>query len=109
MPKTTFIRKACTIDEVRKRTQWLERHCKERPRDSYYIAEEIQLEEDAFFELCDNLLIDRDWVAAFSNRLYPARDGAVAAIRVTCKGSLTVLVIDPQSYDYPRYVGLEDT
>ena len=34
-------------------------------------------------------------------------DGAVSAIRVTCKGSLTVLIIDPQGFKYPRYVGLE--
>ena len=35
------------------------------------------------------------------------RDGAVPAIRVSCRGSLTVLIIDPQGFDYPRYVGLE--
>ena len=29
------------------------------------------------------------------------------AIRVSCRGSLTVLIIDPQGFDYPRYVGLE--
>lgn len=106
MPKTRFIRKACTLDEVRERTQWLERYCGEPPLDRYYVAKEIQLQENDFIELCDNLLVDRDWVAAFSNRLYPTRDGAVAAIRVTCKGSLTVLIVDPQGHDYPRYVGL---
>ena len=87
MPKTRFIRNACTLDEVRERTQWLERYCGEQPLDRYYVAKEIQLQENDFFELCDNLLVDRDWVAAFSNRLYPARDGAVAVIRVTCKAT----------------------
>ena len=67
MPKTRFIRKACTLDEVRERTQWLERYCGEQPLDRYYVAKEIQLQENDFFELCDNLLVDRDWVAAFSN------------------------------------------
>ena len=102
MPKTTFIRKPSTLENVLEETS----RRAGSPRDSYYVAKEIQLEENSFFELCDNLLVDRDWVAAFSNRLYPARDGAVAAIRVTCKGSLTVLIVDPQGYDYPRYVGL---
>ena len=37
----------------------------------------------------------------------PMKDDAVPAIRVTCKGSLTVLIIDPQGFKYPRYVGLE--
>ena len=60
MPKTRFIRKACTLDEVRERTQWLERYCGEQPLDRYYVAKEIQLQENDFFELCDNLLVDRD-------------------------------------------------
>ena len=75
--------------------------------DSYYVAEEIQLEENAFFELLENLLADQDWYWEFSNRIYPMMDGAVPAIRVSCRGSLIVLIIDPQGFDYPRYVGLE--
>ena len=50
MPKTRFIRKACTLDEVRERTQWLERYCGEQPLDRYYVAKEIQLQENDFFE-----------------------------------------------------------
>ena len=72
-----------------------------------YIAKEIQMEANEFFELHENLLADRDWCREFSNRLHPMKDGAVPAIRVTCRGSLTVMIIDPQGHDYPRYVGLE--
>ena len=35
------------------------------------------------------------------------KGGAVPAIRVRCRGSLTILIIDPQGFNYPRYVGLE--
>lgn len=108
MLKTTFIRKPCTLDEVQEETKCIEHLNGGQPRHSYYIAEDIRLEENSFFELCDNLLTDRDWIAAFSNQLYPMKDGAVPAIRVTCAHSLTVLIIDPQGYDYPRYVGLGD-
>lgn len=106
MPKTTFVRKPCTLSDVREETSQIERRHGSQPRDSYYVAEELQLPENSFFELCDDLLSDRDWVAAFSNRLYPMKDGAVPAIRVTCAHSLTVLIIDPQGFSYPRYVGI---
>ncbi|MGN0185421.1 MAG: hypothetical protein ACI4AL_09900 [Aristaeellaceae bacterium] len=87
-------------------TQIERRHGREAI-DSYYVAEEIQLEENAFFELLENLLADRDWCREFSHRLHPMVDGTVPAIRVSCRGSLTVLIIDPQGFDYPRYVGME--
>ena len=107
MPKTTFVRKPCTLDDVRTHAAQIEERHGGEALDSYYVAEEIQLEENAFFELHGNLLADRDWCREFSHRLYPMVDGAVPAIRVSCRGSLTVLIIDPQGFDYPRYVGLE--
>ncbi|MGN0801475.1 MAG: hypothetical protein ACI4MF_02650 [Candidatus Faecivicinus sp.] len=107
MPKTTFVCKPCTLDDVRTGAAQIERRHGDKAVDSYYIAEEIQLKENAFFELHENLLTDRDWCREFSNRMYPMMDGAVPAIRVSCRGSLTVLIIDPQGFDYPRYVGLE--
>lgn len=108
MLKTTFVRKPCTIDDVRTGTEWIEARSGGKPADSYYIAEEVQLEENEFFALQDDLLADRSWIHAFSNRLHPMKGSSVPAIRVSCKGSLTVLIIDPQGYDYPRCVGLEN-
>ena len=107
MSKTTFVRKLCTLDDVRTRAAQIEENHGGEALDSYYVAEEIQLEENAFFELHEDLVSDRDWCREFSNRLHPMVDGAVPAIRVSCRGSLTVLIIDPQGFDYPRYVGLE--
>lgn len=109
MPKTTFVRKPCTLSDVRTGAEWIENRHGGEATDSYYIAEEVQLDENTFFDLHDNLRAEQDWCKAFSNRLHPTKDGAVPAIRVTCKGSLTVLIIDPQGFDYPRYVGLEYT
>ncbi len=106
MPKTTFIRKPCTLEDVREGTKWIKSRHEGQPIDSYYIAEEIQLDENAFRDLCNDLFSSREWVAAFSNRQHHMRGDAVAAIRVTSKGTSTVLIIDPQGYSYPRYVGL---
>lgn len=83
----------CTLEDVREGTKWIKRRHGGTPLDSYYVADEIQLEENTFFNLCDSLLGYRDWVEAFSNRDYPMRDGAVVAIRVTCAHLLTVLII----------------
>lgn len=107
MPKTTFVRKPCTLDDVREGAEWIENHHGGGRIDSYYIAKEVQLEENEFFALHEDLLTERDWVKAFSNQHLPMKGKAVPAIRVSCKGSLTVLIIDPQGHDYPRYVGLE--
>ena len=107
MPKTTFVRKPCTLDDVRTGAAQIEERHGGKALDSYYVAEEIQMEENAFFELLENLLTDQDWCREFSRRLHPMVDGAVPAIRVSCQGSLTGLIIDPQGFDYPRYVGLE--
>ena len=107
MPKTTFVRKPCTLDDVRTHAAQIEERHSGEALDSYYVAEEIQMEENAFFELLENLLTDQDWCREFSRRLHPMVDGAVPAIRVSCRGSLTVLIVDPQGFDYPRYVGLE--
>ena len=107
MPKTTFVRKPCTLEDVRTHAAQIEERHSGEALDSYYVAEEIQLEENDFFELNEDLVSDRDWCREFSHRMHPMVYGAVPAIRVTCRGSLTVLIIDPQGFDYPRYVGLE--
>jgi hypothetical protein len=107
MPKTTFVRKPCTLDDVRRGAQWIETRHGGEALDNYYIAKEVQLEENEFFDLHEDLVSDRDWIREFSNQEHPMKGDAVLAIRVTCKGSLYVLIIDPQGYNYPRYVGQE--
>ena len=107
MPKTTFVRKPCTLDDVREGAEWIENRRGGERIDSYYIAKEVQLEENEFFALHEDLFAEREWVKEFSNQDLPMKDSAVPAIRVSCKGSLTVLIIDPQGFKYPRYVGLE--
>ena len=107
MPKTTFVRKPCTLDDVRRGAQWIETRHGGEALNNYYIAKEVQLEENEFFDLHEDLVSDRDWIREFSNQEHPRKGDAVPAIRVTCKGSLYVLIIDPQGYNYPRYVGQE--
>ena len=107
MPKTTFVRKPCTLNDVREGAEWIENRHNGEAIDSYYIAKEVQLEENEFFALHEDLVSDREWIEEFSNHYPSMKDDAVPAIRVSCKSSLTVLIIDPQGFKYPRYVGLE--
>ena len=51
MPKTTFVRKPCTLDDVRTHAAQIEERHGGEALDSYYVAEEIQLGENVFFEL----------------------------------------------------------
>ena len=106
MPKTTFVSKPCDLNEVWAETKSIERRHGGQARDSYYVAEEIQLEENTFFALHEDLMSERDWIRAFSNQAHPMQGDAVPAIRVTCAHSLIALIIDPQGYSYPRYVGI---
>ena len=49
MPKTTFVCKPCTLDDVRTGAAQIGRRHGGKAVDSYYVAEEIQLKENAFF------------------------------------------------------------
>lgn len=107
MPRTTFVRKPCTLSDVLIGTELPENRRGGKALDSYYIAKDVLLEANDFFALHEDLLSDREWVREFSNQAHPMKGGAVPAIRVRCRGSLTILIIDPQGFNYPRYVGLE--
>ena len=76
MPKTTFVRKPCTLDDVRTGAEWIENRHGGKPIDSYYIAKEVQLEENEFFALHEDLVSDREWIEEFSNHYPPMKDDA---------------------------------
>lgn len=76
MPKTTFVRKPCTLDDVRTGAEWIENRHGGKPIDSYYIAKEVQLEANEFFALHEDLLAEREWVKEFSNQNLPMKGKA---------------------------------
>lgn len=107
--KTAFVRKASDLDEVIEYTRQAHSTGRyETCTSDYYIAEKVTLSEIEWRSLASCLLADRDWIAAFSKREYPSRDGAQPCIRVACKSDSRVLIIDPQGYDYARYVSIEE-
>ena len=80
MPKTTFVRKPCTLDDVRTGAAQIEERHGGKALDSYYVAEEIQMEEHAAeyrleaFGSCPGLT--ELWTQPFQAK-YDAADGAV--------------------------------
>ena len=59
--------------------------------------------------LTNGFLEDRDWIAAFSQRLENRPDADRSrrnCIKVTCEGQSISLLIDPQGYSYARYVAV---
>lgn len=98
--------------------------------DRYAVAETIELNMVDFYALCDSLLSDRDYLKGKGGTytttepegcedvenffdLTPAqqdewRKGAYRnCVKVTCSSATFDLLIDPQGYNYGRYVAIE--
>ena len=106
MQKTIFVRKPIDLDAVKTGIAEQKRLFNTDGCD-YYIAEEQQLSNQEWQEFTSDFLTDHAWVAAFSAKDYPVVEEEIPCIRVTCPGSEITLIVDPQGYNYARYVGIE--
>lgn len=106
MPKTRFIRKPCTLEDVRTGTEEYKRFFDSEGTD-YYVAEELRLSSQEWESLTGSFLENRPCFRRFSERNLPETTEGTPCIRVTCPCSEIALVIDTQGYDYARYVGIE--
>ena len=106
MSKTIFVRKPGTLAEVKAGIAEHKRFFDSKGGD-YYVAEERQLSNQEWEELTNSFLTDREWISEFNAKEYPADGEQLPCIRVTCPGSEIALIIDPQGFDYARYVGIE--
>ena len=106
MSKTIFVRKPSTLAEVKAGIAEHKRFFDSKGGD-YYVAEERQLSNQEWQEFTNSFLTDREWISEFNAKEYPADGEQLPCIRVTCPGSEIALIIDPQGFDYARYVGIE--
>ena len=106
MSKTIFVRKPSTLAEVKAGIAEHKRFFDSKGGD-YYVAEERQLSNQEWEEFTNSFLTDREWISDFCAKEYPANGKQVPCIRVTCPGSEIALIVDPQGFDYARYVGIE--
>jgi hypothetical protein len=99
--------------------------------DRYVVMEEVIVSSTEFYNLCSNLIVDNDLFEDFKGGTYSTTDpteegdtrqwyqlteaernqfekGAYrACMRVATETSKFALIIDPQGYDYARYVYIE--
>ena len=106
MSKTIFVRKPSTLAEVKAGIAEHKRFFDSKGGD-YYVAEERQLSNQEWEEFTNSFLTDREWITEFNAKEYPADGDQIPCIRVTRPDLEIALIIDPQGFDYARYVGIE--
>jgi hypothetical protein len=118
-----FARKPSTAREALK--------CEYKDFDRYVVMEEYTVSSTEFYNLCSNLIVDNDLFEDFKGGTYSTTDpteegdtrqwfelsqaerdqfakGAYrACVRVATETSKFALIIDPQGYNYARYVAVE--
>jgi hypothetical protein len=121
--KAYFVRKPSTAREVMTSEY--------KSFERYAIKEEYTVSSKEFYDLCLNFCVDNDLFADFTGGTYSTTDpteendtrkwfeltqeerdqwqkGAYrACVKVSSKGSKFSLIIDPQGYNYARYVAIE--
>jgi len=121
--KAYFARKPSTAKEALK--------CEYKDFDRYVIMEEYTVSSTEFYNLCSNLIVDNDLFEDFKGGTYSTTDptdendtrrwfelteaerkqwqkGAYrACVKVASETSKFSLIIDPQGYNYARYVAVE--
>ena len=106
MPKTIFVRKPIDLDAVKAGIAEQKRLFDSKGCD-YYVAEGRLLSNQEWREFTNNFLTDREWITEFNAKEYPADGDQIPCIRVTRPDLEIALIIDPQGFDYARYVGIE--
>ena len=106
MPKATFVRKAVCLEDVRKGAEWIQQRFGPG-RDSYYIAAEHHLSQTEWEEFTNDFFAYRVWIEEFVNQDHPQIEGTFTCIRVTGENSDIAILVDPQGYNYARYVAIE--
>ncbi len=104
--KAIFICKPATLEDV-KTVSARQKELHILPQE-YTVIEERRVSESEWQELTHSLLEDRAWLSEFTGRLTAMPDidwSRHNCIKVTCRGRGSLL-IDPQGYDYARYVGI---
>lgn len=113
--ETIFVRKPCNLQDVLRGTAEIRairamRGETDTPDDDYYaIAAEVHLTAAEWAEFTRDMHQGQSWIADFIWEHRNSKAGLCLCIRVTGDGSQIALIVDPQGYDYARYVGIEPT
>ena len=107
--KNIFICKSATLGELKEELKRTANHQTGYEPEAYRVAATKKVSLTEWNALTNGLLEDRNWIKAFNQRLVnkPNTDWSKRnCIKVTCEGQHESLLIDPQGYDYARYVAI---
>ena len=97
MNKAWFTRKAVDVDELKRRTG------EERDKVPFVVEKIIELAEDQFKEVCDNLLDDYDFLDESTDLMYVDKNGAWHVVLIKAENGIESLIGNAEGYSYLRY------
>ena len=107
--KNIFICKSATLGELKDELERTANHQTGYEPEAYRVAATKKVSLTEWEALTDEFLEDRAWIANFNRKLAnkPNTDWSKRnCIKVTCEGQRESLLIDPQGYDYARYIAI---
>ena len=97
MDRALFTRKAVDVDELKRRTG------EERDKVPFVVEKVIELPEDQFKEVCDNLLDDYDFLEDAVDLMYVDKNGVWHVVLVKAFDGIEALGTNVEGYSYMRY------
>ena len=107
--KNIFICKSATLEELKDELERTANHQTGYEPEAYRVKVTRKLNTAEWNDLTNGFLEDRNWIKMFNLRLAdkPNTDWSKHnCIKATCEGQSISLLIDPQGYDYARYVAI---
>ena len=97
MDKALFTRKAFNVEELKRRTG------EERDKVPFVIEKVIELPEDQFKEVCNNLLDDYDFLEEAVDLMYVDKNGVWHVVLVKAIDGTEAIGTNIEGYKYFRY------
>ena len=97
MDKALFTRKAVDVEELKRRTG------EERDKVPFVIEKVIELTEDQFKEVCNNLLDDYDFLEEATDLMYVDKNGVWHVVLVKAIDGIESVITAAEGYGYFRY------
>lgn len=99
--KALFIRKVWDLKELKRVTD----QARINQGTEYVVSRVVYLTEEEYGSFTNDLLEDRDWIKPGDGG--PVDRNTIKVIRVVNQKTNEALLVNPEGYNYPRYVAIE--
>ena len=97
MDRALFTRKAVDVEELKRRTG------EERDKVPFIIEKVLELQEDQYKEICDDLLDDYYFLEEATDLMYVDKNGVWHVVLVKSENGIEALIGNCEGYSYMRY------